>query len=224
MTRRRDSLRGDGGMTAQILVIAKAPVPGQVKTRLCPPCSPEQAAAIAAAALADTLEAVGQAPATRRVLVLSGSYHPNPLWTVVPQRGDALGDRLANAFADTRWPGGTLLIGMDTPQVSAALLADVAAQLRQADAILGLAEDGGWWVLGLRDPGHAGVLREVPVSTAETGQRTAAALRRRGLEVAEAPVLRDVDVIEDAYHVAALRPGSRFAAAVRMNVPAAVRR
>src|SRR5215217_5979419 len=89
----------------QILVMAKAPVPGRVKTRLCPPCTPEQAAAIAAAALADTLDVAGGVPAVRHTLVLEGA-HPVPAgWACVPQRGDGLGERLANAFADTALPG-----------------------------------------------------------------------------------------------------------------------
>jgi glycosyltransferase A (GT-A) superfamily protein (DUF2064 family) len=84
-----------------LLVIAKQPVPGRVKTRLVPPCSYQQAAALAEAALADTLNAVLQAPARRRVLVLDGT--PGPWlpdgFDVVPQSGGQLDERLADAFA-----------------------------------------------------------------------------------------------------------------------------
>ncbi|MEV0457233.1 glycosyltransferase, partial [Catellatospora methionotrophica] len=92
-------------MKAQLLVIAKAPVPGRVKTRLCPPCTFEQAADIAAAALADTLDAVTATPAARRVLVVDGDHRPPPGWTSLAQRGDGLGERLAAAYADTARPG-----------------------------------------------------------------------------------------------------------------------
>ncbi|HLM51248.1 MAG TPA: hypothetical protein VK279_11935, partial [Solirubrobacteraceae bacterium] len=61
---------------AALVVLAKAPVRGNVKTRLSPPCTPEQAADLAAAALADTLDAVLATPAARRVIVLDG--HPGP--------------------------------------------------------------------------------------------------------------------------------------------------
>src|SRR4051794_19832337 len=107
-----------------LLVMAKAPVPGRVKTRLCPPCTPEEAAAIAAAALADTLEAVSRCAADRRVVALDGdpgAWLP-PGLEVIPQRGATFADRLDAAWSAMTGP--TLQIGMDTPQVDAALLDD----------------------------------------------------------------------------------------------------
>jgi glycosyltransferase A (GT-A) superfamily protein (DUF2064 family) len=221
-------------MRAQLLVLAKAPVPGLVKTRLCPPCTPVQAAAIAAAALADTLDAGGAARYVRRTLVLSGRYEPPRGWAVVAQRGTGLGERLAYAYADTAVPGvATILIGMDTPQVTGPILDDLRGQLAaphtdavrgpapHADAVLGPALDGGWWALGLRDARYAAVLRDVPMSTSDTGARTIDALRAAGLRVVQAPALRDVDTVPDAYEVAALATGTRFAAAVRREVPTA---
>jgi hypothetical protein len=208
-------------VNVQLLVIAKEPVPGAVKTRLCPPCTPAQAARVAAAALADTLDAAGAAPAARRTLVLQGRY-PVPVgWRVVAQRGDGLAERLAHAFAETAPATASLLVGMDTPQLTAALLADAAKALAGgADAVLGLAEDGGWWALGLREPGHAQVLLGVPMSTSGTGAATLAALRRRRLTVAHLPVLRDVDTAADAWAVAGrCPPGGRFARVVAALVP-----
>lgn len=208
-------------MTVQFLVLAKAPVPGRVKTRLCPPCTPGQAASVAAAALADTLSTVDGARAAARTLVVDGSYPPPPGWGMVAQRAGDLGTRLAHAYADTRRPGlGTLLVGMDTPQLTVRLLETAAALLAEADAVLGSACDGGWWALGLREPAHAVVLSDVTMSTARTGVDTAAALRARGLRVASLPTLRDVDTAADAHAVAALcRAGSRFGPAVRDHVP-----
>ena len=81
--------------------------------------------------------------------------------------------------------------------------------------MLGPAADGGWWALGLREPAHAVALWTVPMSMPDTGERTLAALRARGLGVALLPTLRDVDTAADAHAVAALCPGGRFAAAVR---------
>jgi rSAM/selenodomain-associated transferase 1 len=204
-----------------VLVVAKTPEPGRVKTRLCPPCTPEQAARVAAAALADTLDTVSAAPATLRTLVVEGPHPAPPGWARIPQRGAGLGARLAHAFADTRRPATpSLLIGMDTPQVTTDRLADAADLLRTADAVIGLAEDGGWWALGLAEPAHATMLRDVPTSQPTTGARTFAALRRRGLRVAALPVLRDVDTAADARAVAALCPtASRFATTVSREVP-----
>jgi uncharacterized protein len=203
-------------VSAQILVLAKTPVPGRVKTRLCPPCTPEQAAEIAAAALADTVEAVDATPSVVRTLVVDGDLAAPAGWRRFAQRGETLGERLSAAYADTRIAGTpVLLIGMDTPQVTADRLSVAVHRLREADAVLGLAEDGGWWALGLRDTRHAGLLRRIPTSAADTGERTRAALLGRGLHVAALPVLRDVDTAADAHDVAArCAPGSRFAAAV----------
>nr|BFE88446.1 hypothetical protein GCM10020093_110470 [Planobispora longispora] len=106
----------------QIVVIAKEPVAGRVKTRLTPPFTPGQAARLAAAALEDTLRAVAAAPVRHRVLALDGlpgTWLPGgpESFVVIAQRGDGLDERLAAAFADAyrlhREP--VVLIGMDTP-------------------------------------------------------------------------------------------------------------
>ena len=108
-------------MTA-VVVIAKAPRPGAVKTRMCPPLTAEQAAELAEACLASTLAAVAGAAATRRLLVLdgpAGRWLPEGFELLTP-RGQGLSERLAAAFEDI---GETALaIGMDTPQVTAELL------------------------------------------------------------------------------------------------------
>lgn len=201
-------------MSPRLLVLAKTPVPGRVKTRLCPPCTAGQAAELAAAALADTLDAAGAARFGDRVLVVDGDLAAPAGWSRTAQRGGGLGDRIAAAFADTATAGTpALLIGMDTPQVTPGLLDGAAGLLARADAVLGPAEDGGWWALGLRRPGHAEAVRDVPMSTGTTGAETLAALTRRGLDTVLLPVLRDVDTIADARAVAELcAPGSRFAA------------
>jgi uncharacterized protein len=206
-------------MSVQFLVIAKAPEPGRVKTRLCPPCTPAQAADIAAAALSDTLSAVAATGAVRRTLVLSGRYAAPPGWHTVAQRGDGLAHRLANGFTDTALSRvGSLLVGMDTPQLTPALLDEVASGLRDADAVLAPARDGGWWALALRHPYHAQALRRVPMSTPDTAQWTAEALRDRGLRLRYGPVLRDVDTAEDALAVAAGCPSGAFTRAVHTHL------
>lgn len=195
-----------------LLVIAKAPVPGRSKTRLCPPLAPRQAADVAEAALRDTLAAVGAATAERRVLVLDGEpgeWLP-PGFDVVPQRGDGLAARLRAAFEDA---GPGFLVGMDTPQIDSMLLQGALRELEAHDATLGLATDGGFWGVGLRSP-VSDAFDEVPMSSPFTGAALRARLVARGLSVAELPVLRDVDTIADAHAVAAATPGSAFAASL----------
>lgn len=210
-------------MPVELLVLAKQPLPGRVKTRLCPPCTPDQAAAVAAAALADTLDAVHATDAAGRTLVLDGRYPAPALWRTVAQRGTGLGERIAHAFADTAVPGrASLLVGMDTPQLTPGLLGELMERLDAgADAVLAPALDGGWWALALRDPARASVLASVPMSTSDTGTGTLKALRDNGCVVTIGPLLRDVDTADDARVVAALAPAGRFAAAVATALPAA---
>jgi hypothetical protein len=191
------------------IVIAKQPVPGRVKTRLTPPYTPGQAARIAEAALADTLDAVARTPATRRILALDGSPDRRlpPGIEVIPQRGEGLDERIANAFAAAAGP--TVLIGMDTPQVTSAMLTEASGELGRSDAVFGPAADGGFWLLGLREPDPRR-LRGVPMSRHDTGARQLE--RLRGLRVAMLGTLIDVDTAGDVVRVAAQAPGSRFAA------------
>ncbi|MFJ4685134.1 DUF2064 domain-containing protein [Streptomyces sp. NPDC091377] len=195
-----------------LLVIAKAPVPGRVKTRLTPPYSPAQAARLAEAALADSLAAVADAPARRRVMVLDGA--PGPWlpagFEVVAQCAGSLDVRLAAAFAGCTGPA--VLIGMDTPQVTPALLAPALAEdaWRECDAWFGPAVDGGFWALGLAVP-EPGLLRGVPMSRPDTGALQRQRLVEAGLRVRDLRRLRDVDTAEDVLAVAAEAPHTRFA-------------
>ena len=207
----------------QVVVITKAPVPGRSKTRLTPPCTPEQAAGIAAAAVGDTLDAVRAAPVAGRVVALDG--HPGALdlegFTVVPQVDGDLGTRLAAAFADAMADGPvpTLLIGMDTPQVTADLLTSCAATLESAGpgtAVLGTAPDGGWWALGLHSAEPAAVLADVPMSRDDTAvPHTDRRWRVWGSPSSTCPPLVDIDHFADALDVAgACPPHSRTARTV----------
>ncbi|MES9543555.1 TIGR04282 family arsenosugar biosynthesis glycosyltransferase [Actinomadura sp. NPDC000600] len=202
--------------SADVVVIAKEPVPGRVKTRLTPAYTPAEAAALAEASLRDTLAAVAAAPAARRILALAGD--PGPWlpdgFIVIAQRGGGLDERLAHAFDDAYAGRPVVLIGMDTPQVTPALLDRARRGLGRRDAVFGPARDGGFWLLGLRRP-SAALLRGVPMSRPDTGAVQLARLRAAGLRIAALPELTDVDTPADAEAVAAAAPGSRFAAAVR---------
>ncbi|MDN3242949.1 glycosyltransferase family 2 protein [Glycomyces tritici] len=205
-----------------LLVLAKAPVAGRSKTRLTPPLTTVEAAAVAEAALADTLEAVAACGADRRILALDGD--PGPWlpagFEVVPQVEGTFNARLAAAWAFAGGPG--IQIGMDTPQVTPDLLdAALGVVAGGAEAALGLAEDGGWWALGLARP-HPGAFDGVPMSRDDTGALQRKRLEALGLTVADLPVLRDLDDIEDARAVAALAPRTRTARRVRSLLEPAV--
>ena len=201
-------------MPPALLVIAKEPLPGRVKTRLTPPCTPDQAAAMARAALVDTLTAAAGAHfAGRRVVVLDGEpgeWLPSG-FEVIPQRGDGLAERLAAAFDDVAEPA--FLVGMDTPQLSPWQLDAGLSAVAWGDSAFGPAFDGGYWGIGLRTPDPE-IFAGVPMSTEDTGSVQYARMLERGLQPAILPPLRDVDTFDVAVAVAAEAPRTHFAAAL----------
>jgi hypothetical protein len=199
-------------MTA-LVVLAKSPQAGRSKTRLCPPCTPVEAARVAEAALRDTLDAVRSTAASRRVLVLDGPPlgRLDPAFEVIPQQEGGLGERLAAAFADVG--EAMVLIGMDTPQVGAGLLERALLEVERGVPVLGPARDGGWWALGLPTC-PPGAFDGVPMSTSTTCVHQRARLQACGIEPELLPTLRDVDHWSDALAVAGRTPHGRFARTV----------
>lgn len=197
-----------------VLVMAKSPAPGRVKTRLCPPCTPDEAAAIAEAALADTLEAVAASGADRRIVALDGAPGPwlPPDFDVIPQIDGPFDRRLAAAWAAAGGPG--VQIGMDTPQVTGDLLDEALQVLDDATAALGFAADGGWWAIGLRRA-DARVFHDIPMSTGGTGDAQLARMIDLRLDVTPLPTLVDLDTIADLPAVTADGRAIRTAALAR---------
>ncbi|MFX0573185.1 TIGR04282 family arsenosugar biosynthesis glycosyltransferase [Nocardia nepalensis] len=213
-------------VAATLLVLAKAPIPGLAKTRLTPPLSPRDAARVAAASLLDTLESMSRSPVAHHIVALTGELSDAECgdevasalsdFEVIPQRGASFGERLANAHADAaRYGMPVLQIGMDTPQIGPEVLTWAARELvLREDALLGPADDGGWWALGLPMPQPARTLVEVPMSTDRTGELTRDAMLRCDLRVRSLPRYNDVDTFADAVAVAAESDG-RFARLVQ---------
>ena len=199
-------------MTPQttIILIAKETIPGKVKTRLHPAVSLEQAAMLAAASIRDTLATIAQLPASRRILLFDGARVPAGAenFEVIPQVDGDLDERLAAIFDECTGP--TVLIGMDTPQVTVRDLAP-AFEAWTADAFFGPANDGGFWALGMAEP-RGDLIRGVPMSRNDTGRIQLERLLAAGLDVQLLPELTDVDTIDDARAVAAAAPSTEFAA------------
>jgi glycosyltransferase A (GT-A) superfamily protein (DUF2064 family) len=192
-----------------LVVIAKECLPGRVKTRLHDEFTREEAAGIASASLAMTLDVGRRLRVDHRILYLDGGAAAirTAGFDVVTQPSGTLDERLAHLFDMLDEP--TLLIGMDTPQVR-------VSQLRfpdRTDAVIGAADDGGFWALGMREP-RGDVIRGIPMSRGDTGAQQRASLAAAGLTIAELDGLRDVDLPADALAVADLLPGSVFARAV----------
>ncbi len=200
-------------MTVTIVVIAKEPRPGRVKTRLCPPCTPGDAARIARAALHDTLDAVAGTPAAGRVVALDGI--PGPWFPagfqIVPQVEGDLGARLAAATEAITGP--VLVVGMDTPQLTPELLDARVSPPRRRGRRRGPRARRRRRVLDDRLPGTAGgrVRGRAHVDT-DHGRRSARSASSPWASASsELPRLRDVDTFADARAVAELVPNSRFA-------------
>jgi glycosyltransferase A (GT-A) superfamily protein (DUF2064 family) len=209
-------------VNARVLVVAKAPVAGRVKTRLGAEVGMSAAAELAAAALLDTIRACTEGFGRDRCLMaLSGDLDDAVRgdeirraaegWWLGTQRGSTFAERLVSAHVDVPPGGPVVQVGMDTPQLTGALLRDAAAQLEHHDAVLGPAADGGWWVLGLGAPAGAVALHDVPMSTPTTYDDSRAALVEAGLDVAVTARLRDVDTASDADIVAEQAPDAEFA-------------
>lgn len=211
------------GVAETLIVLAKEPRPGRVKTRLQSEFTPEEAAELAAAALLDSLLAVEAANSPYRVAAWDGPGRPwrqqlrSRGFAVLDQPAGDLSTRLAAAFRgaaalDPAESSGDrsrrrLLIGMDTPQVTPSLL---RTDWEGADALLGLTPDGGFWAIGLRGVDPDRCFAGIPMSTPRTGAAQLNRLVDLGLDIKLLPPLRDVDEPADADAVAYRHPGLTF--------------
>jgi len=195
-----------------IVVMAKECIPGRVKTRLHPPLSLADAARVAAASLADTLDAVVET-GLPVIVCAQGDVTLPPGVRSIPQVEGGLDERIAAALDECG--GRVLLIGMDTPQVDPRQLRSYADEWpKDADAWFGPATDGGFWLLGLEEfaaealggQSRGDLVRGVPMSSSETGRRQHERLETAGLVVADAAPLTDIDDIASLRDVAPLLP------------------
>ncbi|CAN5407029.1 DUF2064 domain-containing protein [soil metagenome] len=206
-----------------ILVVAKAPVPGFAKTRVARTVGDAVAAELAAASLLDTLHAVA-ALGWLSVVAMTGNLDRAAqapaladalsAFDVIEQRGDTLSERLAAAHTDADRGHGVIQIGMDTPQVTRVDLLVAAERLTRSRGVIGPADDGGWWLLGLRNGTDAKVLVDVAMSQDDTCDQTIVALHAVGVDLLRIRELNDVDTWSDAIAVASEHPDLRMAAVV----------
>lgn len=204
----------DGGMhgarsvepAVGLAIMAKAPRAGAVKTRLCPPLRPPEAAELARCFLLDTVARVAGVAGVRPIL----AYEPEearaeferlaPGFALIAQRGEGLGARQGGVVAEAVRLGheAVLLIGTDAPTLPSECL-DEAVDLVMAprvDLVLGPTEDGGYYLIGLRTPCPA-LFEDMPWSSSAVLARTLDRGRRLGLRVACLPRWYDVDTGAD---------------------------
>jgi uncharacterized protein len=206
------SVRAASSLTT-VIMLAKAPVPGMAKTRMCPPCTNSAAAALAEASLFDTADVI-EMWAGPRLLSLErcGTNFVLPGWPTVEQCPGGLAERLdytfKRAFSDAFEAKRVFLVGMDTPQLTLAHLISAEVALEQANVVLGPAADGGYWGIGANRYVH-GLFDDVEMSTAHTFEAQMEQAKRLGQTVGTLDVLRDIDTFDDAVEIGRKLPGSR---------------
>ncbi len=190
----------------QLIVFAKFPRAGEVKTRLVPPLTFQSAAELYRALLRSTFERVRSirdvhlvvasavdtdVPLLRRLLEEFGSASDVE---VRPQRGSDLGERMSNAIDESLREGAAsvCLIGSDHPLLAPTHIVEAFAALEAHDVVIGPAEDGGYYLIGMR-ASHAELFRNMPYSTADLFRQTLSAAHRSALRVATLPEAFDVD-------------------------------
>ncbi len=187
-----------------LLVVAKQPVPGQTKTRLCPPLTPIQAADLYECFLLDTLDTMRRVQDVRRVIGYlpedAESYFSRlaPDMGLVCQQGDSLGERLDNLISAALAGGSPRAVVMDSdsPTLPAAYVALAFERLNGADVVLGPTMDGGYYLIGMKLP-QPHLLRKVKMSTAHVLADTLKLAKASGLAVSLLPTWYDVDTIAD---------------------------
>ena len=189
-------------MENALIVVAKEPVPGQTKTRLCPPFTPKDAAELYRCLLLDTLALMSRVEvADHTVAYLPADAQafferlaPNG-FRLVPQEGDDLGARLAHALSYHLDLGyrRAVIMNSDGPTLPTACLREAFSGLDHADITLGPGHDGGYYLIGMRQP-HPELFQGIAWSTEQVVRQTLASCQRLGLRVHLLPEWYDVDL------------------------------
>lgn len=196
-------------MTIQLAlaVMAKRPQAGEVKTRLCPPLTPEEAAGLAQCFLLDKLDQVRRVAYVERFLAFSPSdaetffrSRAGGAFSLLPQRGTDLGERLADLSERLLTAGypAVMIVGTDSPTLPDAVLHEAHGVLAQdrADVVLGPTDDGGYYLIGLRQP-RRDLFCGIAWSTDAVLRQTVAKAEAAGLRTHILPAWYDVDVASD---------------------------
>ncbi|MDA1196009.1 MAG: TIGR04283 family arsenosugar biosynthesis glycosyltransferase [Planctomycetota bacterium] len=194
----------------RLIAFARWPEPGRAKTRLIPALGPSGAAALQRRMTQLVLATVDRAATARGFDVevcfeggdaerMGALFGPERMYH--PQSEGDLGLRLARAFDISLAAGASrvVIIGTDCPALDASVLVRAFEQLERHDVVLGPAEDGGYYLVGLRAPAPA-LFADIPWSSPAVLRLTLVAAAEHGLTVARLPTRRDVDRPADVEH------------------------
>lgn len=186
----------------RLIVMAKRPVAGAVKRRLAQGIGSAAALRFYRTTLTHTLLRLGRDPRWRTYLAVTpdlslgdACWPSAPMVTRLPQGHGDLGARMQSLF-DGLPPGPVIIVGSDIPAISPRHIARAFRLLGQADAVFGPAQDGGYWLVGLkRAPKRLAPFEGVPWSTDQALAATKANLP--GKIIAHISTLSDVDTAQD---------------------------
>jgi rSAM/selenodomain-associated transferase 1 len=193
-----------------LVVMAKAPRAGEVKTRLLGALSPEEARGLYVAFLSDAFALMEDVSEEREELALALCYTPEGAEEafedveregslMIPQRGENLGERLANCFADLFALGfeSVVVIGADSPTLPGEYVFDAFECFEtDDDVVIGPTEDGGYYLVGMRKL-HKRIFEDIPWSGSGAMDATIERAREAELNLVLLPEWRDVDTPED---------------------------
>ena len=196
---------------AALVIFAKAPIPGKVKTRLCPPLTPDEAATLHGSFVLDMLERTTVAAAKLQLpfhrylacapsseLVFFKIMEERQSVRLLDQIGEDLGQRMHRASIDIFAKGykQVIIVGADVPTLPLSVYQDALAILDRSDLALGPALDGGYYLIGLKRPAEQ-LFTGVPWSTDQVLAVTQQKAKTLGLTVELTTAWRDVDTIAD---------------------------
>ncbi len=187
-----------------LIIFAKHPLPGRVKTRLSPPLTPSEAAELYCRMLLDILERTARHGNVERLLFYEDEPGASPFFRTVtsltpfPQQGDDLGERMAAAFAEAfaRGHERVAIIGTDSPDLPLAYIREAFVRLDQTDAVFGPSEDGGYYLLGMKRL-HRELLGDIPWSSGGVLRESLAKAHSAGISFSCLPTWYDVDTAAD---------------------------
>lgn len=194
-----------------VILVAKEPIAGKVKTRLCPPLDGTQASELAKCALHDTMKELGNHKDIKRVLYVDGEIENfnSKLFKTIHQVKGELGVRLSHVFSEVEEQYPCAVIAMDTPQFEFKMFEEVDFTIY--DAFIGFTKDGGYWTIGFKRPSLAeGAFDEIQMSTKHTGSDQLERLKKLGIKVQILNSLTDFDDIESARELANEFPNLTF--------------
>jgi rSAM/selenodomain-associated transferase 1 len=194
-----------------LVIFAKAPIPGEVKTRLCPPLTPDEAATLHGSFVLDMLERTKLAVAKLQLpfhrylacapsseLVFFKIMEERQGVRLLDQVGESLGQRMHHTFVDLFAKGykQVIIVGTDVPTLPLSVYQEALALLGLSDVVLGPALDGGYYLIGLTKPAEQ-LFTGVPWSTDQVLAVTQQNAKALGLSVELTTAWRDVDTIAD---------------------------